>query len=836
MNHLNPEKLKDIENRLNSKIILKGENAFDESNDINNDLNFDEEIIMTRHRYTEETIEVGKQFFKSRFINKKFQKEYDKNFDKNNNSIKYFDKGKIIKQLELLYLKKVEKAIFCFNLKSYMDSYNILLSNGIIENLEEFGEFLLIINGFDKFMIGEFLAKTHPPNENKIILKSFIRSINFQNIPFIIGFRFFLTTLNLPKDANLILDIMNYFSLVFYNDNKSTKLYKDSNSVYLLASTTLAVNTMFVRTDIKNVNKITKEQFVEMNCDVDKDTIINIYDDLKKHNIIWTQDYNEAIYRRLCIIVKEKEDIKFKNDDEMDDEEFEERIDNYSNRSNQERKTLVTNDLSNLSEDDVKLLKEGDLFYKFTNKLSSGNYKYLYFSNELLNIIFCDKKDDKKIDHSKIIGVNEIKDIIMGLHNNNLKLDEGEDKNLYFSFSIKDKILNFKGKNIEIVAKWYKAIKSLLNVINKKKENANNEKKDDKINDLIDFIWNNILSNWEFYSIYFLNQVKNKRSYHYNLNLKLEEIDDKKLNIKDIINKITNNKKLSKKEIFFIYENGLPQKIRKNLWNLLIGNKCGITEELFNFYLNKIEESIDFNQFEKQNNKNLQNKLNEGFNKIISDIIKVGEIYYEQICNNYNKILNDLYKIIRVFFLCRPDVIYSDNIIYIAMVILLNEDNIYKSFVCLVNLIFQNYLGKYLLKDNFCVSNFELFFCQALKTFCPKAEEHLRKFEINPSLFLDEWFESLFCKVIKYDLLIKLWDLFILKGDFIVLQAAIAIIILQQENILNLTINEILGLFNKIVDKNNIFLIMKKINIEEDFNNWKINCQLIKKRQLFFNE
>ena len=170
------------------------------------------------------------------------------------------------------------------------------------------------------------------------------------------------------------------------------------------------------------------------------------------------------------------------------------------------------------------------------------------------------------------------------------------------------------------------------------------------------------------------------------------------------------------------------------------------------------------------------------------------------------------------------------------MVILLNEDNIYKSFVCLVNLIFQNYLGKYLLKDNFCVSNFELFFCQALKTFCPKAEEHLRKFEINPSLFLDEWFESLFCKVIKYDLLIKLWDLFILKGDFIVLQAAIAIIILQQENILNLTINEILGLFNKIVDKNNIFLIMKKINIEEDFNNWKINCQLIKKRQLFFNE
>ena len=855
--HLNKplslEMLKELEKIITTTILIIEKN----NEDIKN------KTIILR-RYNEETIKLGKQFFKNRYLNKKIQSilQNEKN-KKENNTIRLFDIEKIKKQYLKLYLNKVEKAIFCFNLKTYMDSYNILLSNEIIETLEEFGEFLLVVNGFDKFILGEFLAKTKKPNENNIILKSFINSINFKNTSFIRGFKFFLTRLNLPKDANLILDIMNYFSIVFYNDNINTKLYKDANSIYLLCSTTLAVNTMFVRTDIKNINKITKEQFIEMNNEVDKDTVINIYDDLKKHNIIWIQDYNEAIYRRLGIIVKEKESdnntINEKNNnnnennsnnnndnnDEMNDQEYEKRINEYKNRYFQERKTLVTNStLHKISNDDYNLLIEGEYFYKFINKFNNGENKYIKLTNDL-NIVMLEKKDTKKLDLSKSINILDIKDVIMGIHNSNLNIDESEDKNLFFSIITKDKIFNFKGKNIEIVAKWHNAIKNLLNAVNnlEKKNDKKCNEENKKINSLIDNIWISVIKNWDFYGNFFLSQIKSKRNYNYNLYKTLnidEENDEKKINLKDIYNKITNNKKITKQELFYIYENGIPKKLRNKIWSFLIGNKCGITKDLFNYYLKKIEQ-VDFIELGKNYVKNQKIKINndESINKLINDILNIGNLFNKEIINCnlvIFKVMDDLYKIIRVFFLYRPDIIYNENILFITMIFLLNGENCYNSFCNLVNLIFQNYLGKFYLKDNFYISNFELFLSKILKKFCPKGEEHLEKFEIIPYLFYSDWFESLFSKILNYELIIKLWDLFLLKGEFILYQSAVAFIILEEENILYLTINEILDLFQKITYNNkidNIFGIMKKINIEEDYNLFKISYELIKKKNKY---
>jgi hypothetical protein len=46
-----------------------------------------------------------------------------------------------------------------FNIKNFKDSYEVLKNSKIIKNVKEYGEFLLIISIFDKFLIGEFLAK-----------------------------------------------------------------------------------------------------------------------------------------------------------------------------------------------------------------------------------------------------------------------------------------------------------------------------------------------------------------------------------------------------------------------------------------------------------------------------------------------------------------------------------------------------------------------------------------------------------------------------------------------------------------------------------------------------
>ena len=128
----------------------------------------------------------------------------------------------------------------------------------------------LFLSGFDKFLVGEFLAKQKFPNDQKEVLNTFIESINMKQneTKFIDCLRFLFSRLILPKDANLILEIMDKFSINFFDTNKKdldfVDIFKSSDSVYLLVSTILALNTMFTRKDIKIKNVIKKEEFIKM--------------------------------------------------------------------------------------------------------------------------------------------------------------------------------------------------------------------------------------------------------------------------------------------------------------------------------------------------------------------------------------------------------------------------------------------------------------------------------------------------------------------------------------------------------------------------------------------
>ena len=142
-----------------------------------------------------------------------------------------------------LFLKKVEKSIFSFNLKKYDDSYQELKSHGIVEDTYEFGEFLLVMNGFDKYVIGEFLSKTKSPNNDGEVLEGFVRSIQMEKVIFVDTLRFLLSRLNLPKDANMILTIIDAFTLVYYEKNQMLNhaKYHSPFSIIIISSLTNSV-------------------------------------------------------------------------------------------------------------------------------------------------------------------------------------------------------------------------------------------------------------------------------------------------------------------------------------------------------------------------------------------------------------------------------------------------------------------------------------------------------------------------------------------------------------------------------------------------------------------
>ena len=232
---------------------------------------------MVKLQSIQDAFEFNEDNYKERRYEKKIEGENSEQKEQN------IDKERILRKYNSEFLLTVEKSILSFNLKKYKESYEFLELSGIIKNVAEYGEFLLVVSGFDKFLVGEFLAKQKFPNDKKEVLNSFIESINMENekVKFLECLRFLFSRLILPKDANLILEIMDKFAVTYFeinkNDKKFVNIFKSSDKIYLLVSTILALNTMFTRKDIKIKNVIKKDEFIKMNVDISQDFIDKLH-------------------------------------------------------------------------------------------------------------------------------------------------------------------------------------------------------------------------------------------------------------------------------------------------------------------------------------------------------------------------------------------------------------------------------------------------------------------------------------------------------------------------------------------------------------------------------
>ena len=329
-------------------------------------------------KYNKDTIDKGKAEFKKRYVENKIQEikssirrlsitrklkisEDINKKQKELSSLKHiemFDRRAEEIKCKIEFLLILEKVILSFNKKKFIESNDYLKDSGITRNDSEFGEFLFVVDGFDKAILGEFLAKDKKPNDKKEVVISFVNSIdmNFKEHGLLDCLSFLLSRITVPKDANLLLEIVNVFSLIFYQANKDepkfSEIFKNSNDIYLLISTILALNTMFTRKDIKNMNVIKKEEFIKMNGNIKEEYLSEIYDELKSKpfSLSISGGYNEEIYRKLATLskVKEKTDLNTIN------------LDNFKNRiipNNQQMENNDRNTSINLQVNNSKIIQ-----------------------------------------------------------------------------------------------------------------------------------------------------------------------------------------------------------------------------------------------------------------------------------------------------------------------------------------------------------------------------------------------------------------------------------------------------------------------------------------------
>ena len=821
-------------------------------NEIEDFENFDEAKYSNR-KYTKDNINNGKQFFKIRFINNKLGTKDKKGKSFINNilgtkktnelNISNLDKEKNFRVYNSDFLMILEKAILNFNHKNYKESYETLCTSKVIKNTKEFGEFLLVVSGFDKYLIGEFLAKQKPPNEKGDVLNSFIESINMNHNEnsLLDCIRFLLSRINLPKDANLILVIMETFTSKFFKvnekDNEFVEIFGNTNNIYLLISTLLALNTMFTRTDIKNMNTIKKDEFINMNNQV-KDSYLNVlYDQLKSKPITMSDDYNEYIYQKLTPLVTEnavKTDSKNKSS-------------KNDKKNSQKSNSDVKINFDNFTKEDEELLCNINKFYKISGAKTPNLYEVIVYEN--CSKLYWDKNlDMSKLKKSNCLNIADINEVYNGLdiaeHSSHIKkyikANPTEEKlcNSFISISYNNNkdTLDLKCDNVESTLLWFKALKSLINNENKKKDSQNDEETKERDN-LIKEIWEKyITKKWDKYGNYLILKIHERTNYYNYLSNDLKQstknelLEEKKSNtpkyINNFIKSALNKKDIEANEFYFLCNLGFPDTYRKYIWSIIIGNPCCMTKNLYNGILNKISKSdlnLNFQDLEKKFNKNKDTSFNRNatMNQMIIDVITIKNLFREKMAEQKRdefKVMLSAYKIANALFSFRKDIPYNKNFIDIIYLFLLVEEKEENAFINITNFLFNNnyiklLIGNEELRKDLNNSNIS-FFNQLIKNKLPNIEEHFRKMEIIPELYFIPWMDDLYISALDTNILLQVFDLYLINGEYVLFQIGISILKVLEDELKNMTISQILNLLKRFPDK------YKKEKFFEIFNSY----------------
>ena len=266
---------------------------------------------------------------------------------------------------------------------------------------------------------------------------------------------------------------------------------------------------------------------------------------------------------------------------------------------------------------------------------------------------------------------------------------------------------------------------------------------------------------------------------------------------------------------------------------MCIGNNLRLTKKLYLYNQKEImKEKLNFCKLDEAYKKDANIQINPDYilNKIIIDIIKSKyifylEIYYQDI--DENELMQKVYNITVIFNSIRSDIPYNKGIVSLAYFFLLSGMDEVNSFKCMANIICSTNTIKYYINDKETVSKNVDFFKKLSKTYANKVDDHLNQLEIYPELYFIPWMEKLFTQTLDFNILMHVFDLYIINGEYIMYQTAITIIKLFEEDLMNLTISEAFKMLKRLPKKYtelDFFEKFKTFNcIRDEYITWNKN-------------
>lgn len=132
--------------------------------------------------------------------------------------------------------------------------------------------------------------------------------------------------------------------------------------------------------------------------------------------------------------------------------------------------------------------------------------------------------------------------------------------------------------------------------------------------------------------------------------------------------------------------------------------------------------------------------------------------------------------LLEAFSLFRPDIGYVQGMGYLAAMFVLHMSDDFEAFLCFANLMCRQSLYAFYTFDLEVITILFSAFDVLLREKLPAAAEAFAVSQIHSSQFLIDWMYTLFTRCLPFDLVSRIWDLFIVEGDTVLFQMCLALV------------------------------------------------------------
>ena len=287
------------------------------------------------------------------------------------------------------------------------------------------------------------------------------------------------------------------------------------------------------------------------------------------------------------------------------------------------------------------------------------------------------------------------------------------------------------------------------------------------------------------------------------------------------------NKKLIKK---YILNSEINKQNRLNFYESNINiNKMKemIIKELYDYKITKnIYKSIlNLSENEKEKNQN--------FKKVLEEISRdINRTFYTEKFTKGNGI-NELQNILNALAFIRPEIGYCQGMNFIAGALINFIENEEKCFWIFLSFIDNIELNLLYLKNmpDYSIRVYQLNYY--IKQFFPKLSNHFKKNQINPEIFFSKWILTIFSNYLPFDVLYKVWDIFILDQWKCIFKFSLILLKIMHEKLIKMDLQQFSQYFKSKNNMNDI----KFENLIKFYNSYKItNKKLIELKEDFFVE